>query len=54
MEIIVDIPNWQYAAPELWLGIGAMALLMLGVFIGDSSSRLVTGLSVALLVLAAI
>lgn len=52
MEIITDIPNWQYAAPELWLGLGAMALLMLGVFIGDKSSRLVTGLSVALLVLA--
>ena len=52
MQFMMDIPNLSAALPELWLAIGAMALLMLGVFAGESSSRIVTGLSVALLVLA--
>lgn len=52
MTPIMDIPNLAYAMPELWLAGGAMVLLMLGVFIGETSSRIVTGLSVALLVLA--
>jgi len=38
------------AAPELTLVIGAMALLMVGAFGGDKASRLVSILSVALLV----
>ncbi|MEM9733502.1 MAG: NADH-quinone oxidoreductase subunit NuoN [Pseudomonadota bacterium] len=46
------IPNLYLLTPELMLAVGAMALLMLGVFMGESSSRVVTGLSVALLVLA--
>ena len=40
--------------PELLLAGGAMTLLMLGVFIGDTSTRIVTGLSVALLAIAAL
>ena len=51
---MMDIPNLAAAMPELWLAVGAMALLMIGVFIGEQSWRVVTGLSVALLVLAAV
>ncbi|MEN0041523.1 MAG: NADH-quinone oxidoreductase subunit NuoN [Pseudomonadota bacterium] len=40
--------------PELFLACGAMVLLMMGVFLGEASTRIVTGLSVALLALAAI
>ena len=48
------IPNLWLAGPELWLAGGAMVLLMIGVFAGEGSTRIVTGLSVALLTLAAI
>lgn len=54
MEFAMDIPNLALATPELLLGIGAMALLMIGVFIGETSTRVVTGLSVALIALAGI
>ena len=40
--------------PELIMAVGAMALLMLGVFIGEKSAQTVTGLSVALIVIAGI
>jgi NADH-quinone oxidoreductase subunit N len=40
------IESVRIAAPELLLGIGAMALLMIGVFSGDRSLRLLTWLSV--------
>ncbi len=50
----MDIPNLALATPELLLGVGAMVVLMVGVFIGDKSTRIVTGLSVALIVLAGI
>ncbi|MCJ8308524.1 MAG: NADH-quinone oxidoreductase subunit NuoN [Hyphomicrobiales bacterium] len=50
----MDIPNLALATPELMLGIGAMVLLMVGVFMGETSTRIVTGLSVALIVLAGI
>ena len=50
----MDIPNLVLATPELLLGIGAMVLLMVGVFMGETSTRIVTGLSVALIVLAGI
>ncbi|MEM8750056.1 MAG: NADH-quinone oxidoreductase subunit NuoN [Pseudomonadota bacterium] len=50
--MVMDIPNLALATPELLLAIGAMALLMLGVFAGQGASRLVTGFSVALIVLA--
>ncbi|MEE9313283.1 MAG: NADH-quinone oxidoreductase subunit NuoN [Rhizobiaceae bacterium] len=48
---VMDIPNLGLIMPELLLAGGAMVLLMLGVFIGEKSTRVVTGLSVALLVL---
>ena len=54
MEFAMDIPNLALATPELMLGIGAMVLLMVGVFMGETSTRIVTGLSVALIVLAGI
>jgi NADH-quinone oxidoreductase subunit N len=54
MELAMDIPNLALATPELLLGVGSMILLMIGVFVGETSTRIVTGLSVALIVLAAI
>ena len=42
------------ALPELMLAVGALALLMVGAFGGTRSARLVTGLSMALLALAAL
>lgn len=50
----LDLPNLAMIAPELWLAIGAMVLLMVGVFSGKNATTLVTGLSVALLIIAAI
>ena len=38
------------ATPELILAVGAMALLMVGVFSGPRANSTVTGLAVALLV----
>ena len=42
------------AAPELILSVGAMVLLMIGVFMGEKSSQTVTGLSVAVIIIAAL
>ncbi len=42
------------ALPEIILAVGALALLMIGVFGGDRATPVVTGLSVALLVIAAV
>lgn len=47
------VPDLAPAYPELWLAAAAMALLMLGVFRGDGSTRLVAWLSVAVLAVAA-
>ena len=44
----------EIAAPELILSIGAMALLMFGVFMGEKSAQTVTGLSVAVIIIAAL
>src|SRR5215475_2320830 len=44
----------QPVLPELVLAVGAMALLMLGAYRGPGTTRLVTGLSVCLLVVAGI
>ncbi|NVJ99271.1 MAG: NADH-quinone oxidoreductase subunit NuoN [Alphaproteobacteria bacterium] len=49
-----EIPNLIPAMPEIVLAIGAMALLMLGVFQGDKSYRQVSGLSMLLLIAAAV
>ncbi|WOC14918.1 NADH-quinone oxidoreductase subunit NuoN [Pseudochrobactrum sp. MP213Fo] len=43
------IAHLTLAAPEVLLAVGALALLMVGVFSGPRASTLVTGLSVALL-----
>ncbi|RYD30216.1 MAG: NADH-quinone oxidoreductase subunit N, partial [Sphingomonadales bacterium] len=40
--------------PEMILAVGAMALLMLGVFIGEKSARLITKLAVVLLLVSAL
>ena len=40
------------ATPELILAIGALALLMIGVFSGERANTTVTGLAVALLIAA--
>jgi NADH-quinone oxidoreductase subunit N len=45
--------TWTVALPEIMIGVGAMALLMLGVFRGDKSTGLVAALS-ALLLMAAL
>lgn len=50
----LDLPSLGIIAPELWLAIGAMVLLMVGVFSGRNANTLVTGLTFALLVIAAI
>ncbi|WP_117193958.1 NADH-quinone oxidoreductase subunit NuoN [Rhizobium terrae] len=42
----------QLSMPELILAVGALVLLMIGVFSGDKSSTTVTGLAVALLAVA--
>ncbi|MBO0902179.1 NADH-quinone oxidoreductase subunit NuoN [Jiella sonneratiae] len=42
------------AAPELIMSVGAMILLMIGVFMGEKSSQTVTGLSVAVIIIAAL
>ncbi len=46
------VPDFAPAAPEIFLAGAAMALLMLGVFRGDGSSRLVSWLSVLSLIVA--
>jgi NADH-quinone oxidoreductase subunit N len=48
------LPALLPALPEIMLALGAMALLMIGVFRGDRSTALITWLSVALLVLVGI
>jgi NADH-quinone oxidoreductase subunit N len=44
------ISNLTLIAPELILAIGAMALLMIGVYSGERANTLVTGLAVAILI----
>ncbi|MBD9386636.1 NADH-quinone oxidoreductase subunit NuoN [Agrobacterium sp. AGB01] len=46
------LASLHIATPELILAVGALALLMVGVFSGDKSTTTVTGLAVALLVIA--
>ena len=42
----------QLSVPELMLAVGAMVLLMIGVFSGERSVTIVSGLAVALLIMA--
>ena len=48
------MPDLMPAIPELVLAIGALVLLMVGVFVGEQSSKLVTGLAIGVLALAAV
>ena len=50
----VMLPDLMPALPELILALGAMALLMLGVFRKDDSSQLVSGIALGLLVVTVI
>ncbi|WP_181707079.1 NADH-quinone oxidoreductase subunit NuoN [Chthonobacter rhizosphaerae] len=51
---MVEPHIFSLALPEIILAVGSMALLMIGVFLGEQSTRIVTSLSVALLALTAI
>jgi len=46
------LANLQLALPELWLAVVGMALLMLGVFRGDSATRMISTLAVLAFVVA--
>jgi len=48
------IESLLIVAPEIILAVGAMALLMIGVFSGERSANTVTGLAVALLIIASV
>src|SRR5690348_8165455 len=48
------IPSFLPAIPEIFVGVAALALLMVGVFRGERSATLVSWLSVAVLVIAAV
>lgn len=48
------LPDLMLALPELLLVVGAMILLMIGVYRGDRANQFVTGVSVALIVAAMI
>ncbi|MCB1468931.1 MAG: NADH-quinone oxidoreductase subunit N, partial [Rhizobiaceae bacterium] len=52
LEFSSITPDLALMAPELVLAIGAMFLLMLGVFRGRSASSSVTGLALAVLIIA--
>jgi NADH-quinone oxidoreductase subunit N len=52
MTVETLLASLHLSLPELILAVGALALLMLGVFMGDKSFRLVSGLAVALIVVA--
>ncbi len=51
---LVPFPDLLPALPEILVAAGALALLMLGVFLGDRSTRAVSWLSVGLLLLAGV
>ena len=46
----IEVPGLALALPELAMAVGAMVLLMIGVFARDGAARTVTGLAVALIV----
>ncbi|MCO5730635.1 NADH-quinone oxidoreductase subunit NuoN [Rhizobium sp. SSA_523] len=52
MTAEILLASLQISTPELILAIGAMALLMIGVFSGDRSAPTVTGLAVAIMIAA--
>jgi len=50
----MNLPNLEYAAPEIFVAVASMVLLMIGVFRGEGSARLVAWLSVFVLAIAAV
>ncbi len=54
MEPDLTLPNFMPAAPEILLAVGAMVALMIGVFREGRALAVTTGLSVALIVAAAV
>ena len=54
MTVETLLASLHLAVPELILAVGALVLLMIGVFNGEKSATTVTGLAVALLVAAAL
>ncbi|WP_137133016.1 NADH-quinone oxidoreductase subunit NuoN [Rhizobium sp. FY34] len=52
MTAEILLASLQISMPELILAVGALALLMIGVFSGDRSAPTVTGLAVAILIAA--
>ena len=48
----MELPDLSPANAEIWLAVASMALLILGVFLGDRGSRVVTWASVSALVVA--
>jgi len=46
------LPDFMTALPEIWLAVAAMALLLLGVFRGNGSTRLVSWLAVLAIAIA--
>ena len=51
---LFDTPNLMLLGPELILVIGAMVLLMVGAYAGKGATSLITGLSIALVVVAGV
>ena len=51
---MTPFPDLAPAAPEIFLAISALVLLMLGVFRGDASTRLISYLTVGILLVALI
>jgi NADH-quinone oxidoreductase subunit N len=49
----IPVPDLMPALPEIILAIGALGLLMVGAFLGERSTSIVTGMSIALLVFVA-
>ena len=54
MQAFVTTQNLYLLGPELWLALGVLVLLMVGVFAGERSSSQITGLSIAVIVAAAV
>ncbi len=54
LPAVAAMPELGLLGAEIWLALGAMAMLMYGVFAGERSSSQVTGLSIAILVAAGI
>jgi NADH-quinone oxidoreductase subunit N len=51
---MTPFPDLAPAAPEIFLAISALVLLMLGVFRGDASTRLISYLTVGVLLVAVV